>query len=370
MPSQLARVPSPSEDEATASAVDDSLLSFQAEAAEGPQQAPAATTSARRYPILIPVATMTVLALAAVAIAYFFQMSNAPAMAAPAVAPVAAAGNVTFTSEPAGATVLIDGVARGVTPLKLRLAAGQHEAELMLDASKRKLPLIVDANTVMAQHVEFAGPAVADTGRLEVTSDPSGARVSIDGVPRGSTPLSVPAIAVGEHRITVSIDQTTVQRSVDVSAGATATVMAALATAGTAGGWARIESTIELQVYDDGQLIGTTSASRLMLPAGRHELEVANAALEFRAPIRVEIQPGRTTPVPVPIPNGSLSINALPWAEVLIDRRPAGTTPLGNLSVPIGTHEVVWRHPQFGERTRTVSVPARTPIRVGVDFTR
>jgi serine/threonine-protein kinase len=72
----------------------------------------------------------------------------------------------------------------------------------------------------------------------------------------------------------------------------------------------------------------------------------------------------------VTIPNGSLSISALPWAEVLVDRRPVGTTPLGNLSVPVGTHEIVWRHPQLGERTRTVTVPARTPVRVGVDFSR
>jgi serine/threonine-protein kinase len=84
----------------------------------------------------------------------------------------------------------------------------------------------------------------------------------------------------------------------------------------------------------------------------------------------MEIQAGRTTTVNVPVPNGSLSINALPWAEILIDGKPVGTTPLGNLSVPIGTHEIVWRHPQLGERTRTVTVPARTPVRLGMDLSR
>ena len=50
----------------------------------------------------------------------------------------------------------------------------------------------------------------------------------------------------------------------------------------------------------------------------------------------------------VSVPNGSLSINALPWADVWIDGRSVGTTPLGNLSVPVGIHEIVWRHPELG----------------------
>jgi hypothetical protein len=146
--------------------------------------------------------------------------------------------------------------------------------------------------------------------------------------------------------------------------------MVALTAPGSAGGFARLDSPIELQVFEGGQLLGTTTASRLMLPAGRHDLEVANTALEFQVPIRIDIQPGRTTSVAVPVPNGSLSINALPWAEVILDGKTLGTTPLGNLSVPIGSHEIVWRHPQLGERTRTVTVPARTPVRLGMDLNR
>jgi hypothetical protein len=53
---------------------------------------------------------------------------------------------------------------------------------------------------------------------------------------------------------------------------------------------------------------------------------------------------------------------------VSIDGRPVGTTPLGNLSLPIGSHEVVWRHPEFGERRRTITVAARSPLRIGMEF--
>jgi hypothetical protein len=62
------------------------------------------------------------------------------------------------------------------------------------------------------------------------------------------------------------------------------------------------------------------------------------------------------TNLSIAVPKGRISINAVPWAEVLIDGTAAGQTPLANLSLPIGTHEIVFRHPQFGERKQTVVV--------------
>jgi hypothetical protein len=71
----------------------------------------------------------------------------------------------------------------------------------------------------------------------------------------------------------------------------------------------------------------------------------------------------------VPMPSGKLSISALPWAEVSVDGRSIGQTPIGNLSVSVGTHEVVWRHPEHGERRQMVFVGSE-PARLGVDWTR
>ena len=51
-------------------------------------------------------------------------------------------------------------------------------------------------------------------------------------------------------------------------------------------------------------------------------------------PDQVDVQPGRTVKVNVTIPNGALSINALPWANVWLDGQPLnGTTPFANLAV-------------------------------------
>jgi hypothetical protein len=67
---------------------------------------------------------------------------------------------------------------------------------------------------------------------------------------------------------------------------------------------------------------------------------------------------------------GSLSINAAPWADVWVDGRPVGATPLANLRVTVGEHEILWRHPQLGERRQSVTVTSSEPARAAVDLRR
>ena len=53
-----------------------------------------------------------------------------------------------------------------------------------------------------------------------------------------------------------------------------------------------------------------------------------------------------------------------------LDGQLVGTTPLSGLVASIGTHEILFRNPQLGERRETVAVKARSPVRVGVDLIR
>jgi hypothetical protein len=61
-------------------------------------------------------------------------------------------------------------------------------------------------------------------------------------------------------------------------------------------------------------------------------------------------------------------VNALPWAEVWLDNRRIGETPIGNLQTGIGVHEVLFRHPELGERKTTVLVTLKGPARVSMDL--
>jgi hypothetical protein len=53
---------------------------------------------------------------------------------------------------------------------------------------------------------------------------------------------------------------------------------------------------------------------------------------------------------------------------VFIDGRRAGETPLGNLPIAIGSHEILFRHPQLGEKRQAVSVTLKAPVRVSIDM--
>lgn len=219
-----------------------------------------------------------------------------------------------------------------------------------------------------AAAADAVGPAAtSDHGRLEITSEPAGARVSVDGSPAGTTPLSL-ALASGEHAVVITNGAATTRRTVNVAAGATATLVASLAPSGAAGGWVSMASPLDLQVHEGDSLLGTTQAERIMLPTGRHQLRLSSAALDYETTVIVDIQAGRTVTTTIAVPDGSLSLNALPWANVWLDGQSIGMTPLANLGVPIGVHEVIWRHPQLGERRQTVVVTTQAPVRLVMDL--
>ncbi len=132
-------------------------------------------------------------------------------------------------------------------------------------------------------------------------------------------------------------------------------------------GGVRISSPVELQVFEAGALVGST-AGPIAIADGRHVFDLINDALGYRGRMTVEVKAGQMASVPVTLPNGRISINAAPWAEVAIDGKPAGQTPLANVSIPIGTHEIVFRHPQFGEQRHTVVVKAEDITRVSASF--
>src|SRR6185503_6234168 len=134
-----------------------------------------------------------------------------------------------------------------------------------------------------------------------------------------------------------------------------APVAPAATTTGTRFGGLTVKSGMELQVFENGSLIGST-AGPIAIGEGSRAVEVVNETLGFRYRQTVVIKAGQMTNVNIAVPNGKVSINAAPWAEVDIDGKPAGETPLANLTLPIGTHEITFRHPQLGTKKQTIVV--------------
>ena len=129
-----------------------------------------------------------------------------------------------------------------------------------------------------------------------------------------------------------------------------------------------ITSKFSLLKHED--VIGTSGTSRIMLAAGRHDITIINSSLGYQEPRRVEVTAGKTIAVRVDPPKVSVSVNARPWADVTLDGNSVGQTPLSNLSVTVGTHELVFRNPQFAERRQTIVVTAKGPNRIATDLTK
>ena len=131
-----------------------------------------------------------------------------------------------------------------------------------------------------------------------------------------------------------------------------------------------ISSPIVLQVFEGDRLLGSTADGMIALPPGRREVDLVNTSVGYRARQTVYVRAGAVASIGVSLPSGRVSLNASPWAEVWIDGKSVGETPMGNLSVPIGEHEFVFRHPQLGERRQTATVRADGPTRVTADLRR
>jgi len=130
----------------------------------------------------------------------------------------------------------------------------------------------------------------------------------------------------------------------------------------------RISAPVEVHVLDGERLLGSSADGPIIAAAGRHEFEFVNSAIGYRARRVVDVKAGEITSVSVTVPDGTLNINAVPWAAVWIDGTSYGETPLGNLSIAPGEHEVVFRHPQFGERREKAVVRAETTTRIAINF--
>lgn len=285
-------------------------------------------------------------------------------------------GEVAISSQPSGAQVRVDGAVHGTTPLTLPLSAGHHALEVVAGGGA---PVTVAANVVAGQrvshHVVLGTTAAPTTGALRVDTGAAAATVHVDGVEAGPAPLVSGQLAAGTHTVRVDYRSgASIERQVTVPAGETlslvleAPLARAAIPAGPVSGWVHVESPFEVEVRHHGELIGTSASARIMLAAGAQTLELVNSSLGFRSEVKASVAPGRVATLRVDSPRVPVAINAQPWAEVLIDGRVHGDTPLAQLLLPIGVHQVVLRHPELGEHSERVTVRATGVNRVAVDL--
>jgi hypothetical protein len=286
----------------------------------------------------------------------------------------AAMGTFSIDTRPAGIPVTIDGMPSGVTPLRVELPAGEHVVELITETERRKIPVTIRAGSDSSQVLEMAAATsapVATSTELRIRTEPLGAAVTIDGRSVGRTPVSVTDLAPGSHTVVLKHEAGTATEQVLIEAGKPQLLSVPLGsrpTPGSAAGWIAVKAPVDVQLFEDGRLLGSSRIDRIMVPTGRHELDIVNEALGFTERRVVQVTAGQVTAINANWPTGTVSINAQPWAQVFIDGVLLGETPIANARVAIGQHEILFRHPQLGERRQTVTVTTRETEKVGIDL--
>ena len=308
-------------------------------------------------------------AAVAVLVAVGVPFKSLSTAAAPAAVP--ATGTLAITTDPPGAMAIIDGQPSGTTPVTVMLPSGTHSVELRGAGEPRTLPVTITAGSQTSQYIELPKAAVV-VGELSVRSEPAGATLIVDGLRRGVTPMVVSGLAPGEHLVVLESEAGAVKQPVTIESGVVASLVVPMtpSTGAVASGWLSVMSPIELQIREADRVLGTSLSDRIMLPVGKHDVELVNDALGFRASRTVQVAAGKLAAMKVDVPNGTMALNAVPWADVWLDGERIGETPIGNLPVRIGVHEVVLKHPEFGEQRHKLTVGLTGVSRLSVDLRR
>ncbi|WP_297489633.1 PEGA domain-containing protein [Thermococcus sp.] len=194
-------------------------------------------------------------------------------------------------------------------------------------------------------------------GLLTVDSLPSGAEVYIDGRLVGTTPLKNYRIPVGIHEVVVKKNAyVPAAYAVQIKANELKTLNVVLV---PATGKLTVNSNPSgAEVYIDGKKVGTTPLRNYTIPEGIHEVAIRKAGYAERA-YAISIKYGELKVLNVTLSPemGKLTVKSNPsGAEVYVDGKKVGTTPLENYTVTAGTHEITLIKDGYQNFTKTVTV--------------
>ena len=144
-------------------------------------------------------------------------------------------GSMNLSSTPAGASVVVNNVYKGMTPLAVGgLDPGTYNVTFSrFGYAKLSTPVTVESGSVS----EVNASLVMLTGSLVVNTTPGGAQLTLDGSPAGISPATLPGLGQGNHTLNVTKEGFVTQvLPVQITADQTTTMDVVLAPAGMFGG--------------------------------------------------------------------------------------------------------------------------------------
>ncbi len=290
-------------------------------------------------------------------------------------------GKIYIVSSPPGANIELDGQLRSEkTPTTLeRVTAGtRHSLRVFMQGRKEwtksfsiKTNERLDLRATLVKISTTHGKTQDALYTLQ--SKPKGASFYLDGKPVGSSVKLKPG-----RTYKLSASMRGYQKWSDTvrpGPGEKKRIVASLIRAATTKPEKKAKLFLDCKpwanVYVDGKSVGQTPITNLPIPPGSHTIKVVNPDLNQSEVVSIQAKPGQTIRKKFSFSSatGKLLVRAKPWAEVYVDGKKIGTTPLPPKALSAGTHTIrLYNSTLDQEQTKTVQIKAGKTVRINVNF--
>lgn len=277
-------------------------------------------------------------------------------------------------STPSRASVYLDGTLRGETPLMLsNTAPGSHDIRVRLAGyDDWKSTVVVPAGgtrTVAAILSENDNSVIRG---INVSSKPSGAKVLLDSVEKGVTPVTLNNIAAGIHILEIGYPGYNPWKStVNVPETGMKEVHVNLTPEpANIPGWITVFSSPgNVSVTLDGNYVGKTPVNSSLnleeISPGEHTIVLVLPGYRpysmktTVSPNLVSIVNATLVPVSGPEARGSLTVVSDPaGATVFVDNQSLGVSPLTAGDIAVGNHKITLQMDGYEEYSVSILVAA------------
>ncbi len=281
---------------------------------------------------------------------------------------LAHAGVIVVSTTPEGATVSIDGVSFGTSPVVRAVSVGSHSLGLELRDYR------AEARTVAATEGETTAVDVKLrelAGTVVVSTNPSGARVSFeDGTVMTSPARRDSLPAARPQRVTLTLEGYE-SASYDLRAIPDSTIRVTHVFSRRTAPLAISSSPSGATVNIDGNIVGKTPLATSGVSHGPHDVLLSlDGYKTWTEHVVIPIPNNRLEATLTQLEPATIEFSIDPYGDIYVDGKlVAQAVPFYRLPVGAGTHALEFRNPQFGSYALNITLEPGTTRRVQHKFT-
>lgn len=265
---------------------------------------------------------------------------------------------IEILSDPAGATVSINGKAFGMTPLSIPLERKKlYELRLDKEGYHTKVERFLATEDQSKYGPYELEAVVPHAGTLNITSNPPGAKISIDQTrTRFRTPATLGDVTLNEmHKVKVELDGYKSQTKTKILKKAEEDLDFNLD---------RNVVTLHISVkpenasiYINGRQRGVDADD--LVPGKTYAIRIEADGYEtirenYKAKDQDEAKGWELRKKEIIF--GTISLGAIPWANVFVDGKEVGVSPILDHKLTVGEHSIVFRNPDYKPVIKKVKI--------------